>query len=338
MDAFPTPAVGAPPTLDAYLDEWLALQTTQVQPSTWESYDAVVRRYVRPALGEQPLEALHPRGLSRFYVELLSGGGRDGAALSLRTVRYVHAILHKALDDARRAGYLTANPTDDATLPRIHPTRADRARPQLQTWTAEQLRGFLAATVATPRGPLWAVAAGTGMRRGELLGLRWDDVDLDAGVLRVRLSLSRVRGQPYLKEPKTGRARRLRVDRHVVEALRAQQQAQARDARRVGPAWDHAWNLVFTTATGGPCHPDAVTTDFRQACRAAGAPPIRLHDLRHTHATLLLEAGVPVKVVSERLGHASVMLTLDIYAHVLPAMDADAVARFAAHVHGEDDV
>jgi integrase len=321
------------PTLDAYLDEWLALQTTQLQPGTWTDYTARMRRYVRPHLGDVPLTDLRARQLTKLYVSLLEQGGRDGAPLSLVTVRGVHAILHKALGDARRAGYLAANPADDATVPRLDPRR-DLVAPPLRTWTAAELRGFLAATAGTSLGPLWAVAAGTGMRRGELLALRWADVDLDACVLQVRLSLTRVRGEPRLKDPKSGRARRLRVDGHVRAALCEQRDRQARDARRHGPLWRNDWDLVFTTKVGAPWHPDAISRAFRLACLDAGAPVLRLHDLRHTHATLLLEAGCPVKVVSERLGHASVTLTLDVYSHVLPTMDDEAVARFAAHVHG----
>lgn len=328
------PTDGEPPTLAAYLDDWFALQSTQLHPSTWENYRGTVRRYVLPHLGGQRIDTLHPLVLTKLYVALLRGGAQDGGPLSQRTVAYVHGILHKALGDARRLGYLASNPADDAALPRIDAATTSQAVPELQTWTAAELRRFLTATADTPFGPLWAVAAGTGMRRGELLGLRWDGVDLDGRVLQVRHALSRAGRRPYLKEPKSGRSRRLRVDDHVRDALAAQADRQARDARVAGPRWDNEWNLVFTTARGRPLHPDAVSRAFREACEPAGVPTIRLHCLRHTHATLLLETGIPPKVVSERLGHASVQITLDIYAHVLPGMDADAVARFAAHVHG----
>jgi len=177
------------------------------------------------------------------------------------------------------------------------------------------------------------LAAATGMRRGEVLGLRWEDVDLANRSLTVRRALSVVQGHAMLKQPKTSRCRTLRLDGITIAVLEQRGRAQERD-RADAVEWRDHWNLVFTHTDGRHLDPVRVTHAFRRAVLDAPVPRVRLHDLRHTHATLLLQAGVPVKVVSERLGHAQISLTLDIYAHVLPAMDADAADRFAAAVFG----
>lgn len=324
-------------TLRAYLAEWLELQTTQLQPSTWSSYQSVLGRYVLAHLGDTALADLDGRTLTRLYQQLLRSGGRDGRALSLRTVRYVHQILRKALSDGVRDGVLASNPADRAMLPKLHPERADELGDdqEVTAWSAAELRAFLAATEGRPRHPLWVTAAATGLRRGELLGLSWDAVDLDARTLVVKRALSVVRRHVRLKPPKTSQARTVTLDEKAVAALADQRQRQQADAASLGPTHHNAWNLVFTAASGVALTPDVVSRWFRADAAAAGVRPIRLHDLRHTHATLMLAAGVPVKVVSERLGHASVQLTLDVYAHVLPAMDADAVQRFADFVWAE---
>lgn len=316
-------------TLGQYLRDWLQLQRSQLQPSTWESYRLNVERYLIPALGEIPLEDLGAARLSTFYAALLQGGGRRGQALSLRTVRYCHGVLHKALADAVRHEILARNVAMNATLPKLDLQAS--GVDEVKAWSAQELRRFLDHIRGSAHHPLWMLAAGTGLRRGEMLGLRWDDVDLDARSLVVRRALSVVRGEVRLKQPKTSRCRTLHLDAMTVDVLRtrrARQQADAVSADR----WVSDWNLVFTTPDGRYLDPAHVTHAFRVAVRNAPVPRIRLHDLRHTHATLLLQAGVPVKVVSERLGHATISLTLDIYAHVLPAMDADAAERFAEHV------
>lgn len=329
---------GTPPTLRAYVDEWLDLQQTQLQPSTWDSYRAVLSRYLLSHLGDTTLVDLDGRTFTRLYQHLLRAGGRDGRPLSIRTVRYVHQILHKALSDAVRDGLLRTNPSDAATLPKLHPDRVDELGDdqRVDAWSAAQLRAFLAATAGHPRHPLWVTAAGTGLRRGELLGLSWPSVDLDARTLVVRQSLSVVRRHVRLKPPKTVQSRTITFDGRVAAALAAQRAAQRGDADRLGPCHHNAWDLVFAAETGVALTPDVVSRWFRQAVAASGVAPLRLHGLRHTHATLLLQAGVPVKVVSQRLGHASVQLTLDVYAHVLPAMDADAAGRFADFVWDGD--
>jgi integrase len=319
-------------TFGDYLAEWLEIQRSRVQPSTWESYRLNVNDYLCPALGDVALDELTAAQLSSFYARLQRDGGARRRPLALATVQRAHAVAHKALKDAVRLDLLDRNVAVNATLPRLD-LRGDGVA-EINAWSAEELRRFLDHTRGSPLHPLWLVAASTGLRRGELLGLRWDDVDLDAGVLAVRRALSVVRERPRLKQPKTSRCRTLRLDTVTVTTLREQRDRQRRDQAANEQTWCNEWNLVFTDATGRYLVPDSVSHGFRVAVRKAPVRRVRLHDLRHTHATLLLQAGVPVKVVSERLGHAQISLTLDIYAHVLPAMDADAADRFAAAVFG----
>jgi integrase len=316
--------------LAAYLDTWLQLQRSQLQPSTWVSYRSNIECYLKPGLGDVALGELTPRELSTFYAQLqLHGRQRGAGPLSLRTVQYCHGVLHKALADAVRLEIVPRNVAHNATLPRID-LRGDGMR-EIRCWNAQQLRRFLAHTAGSPLQPLWHLAAATGMRRGELLGLRWDDVDLSTATLTVRRALSVINDDVRLKQPKTSRCRTLRIDPQTAEVLARVQREQRRHRDRAA-GWRNDWNLVFTHLDGQHLDPRRISYLFRIAVRDAPVPPIRLHDLRHTHATLLLQAEVPAKVVSERLGHAQITLTLDIYAHVLPAMDADAADRFAAAV------
>lgn len=306
------------PTLETYLREWLELQRARLQPYSWRSYRGNVDRYLVPALGDRPLGELTVAEVETFLARLLTSGGVNGKPLSLRTVGFCHTVLRKALADAVRRGALTVNVADLAEGPRVDP-HAD-GEPKVRTWTAGELRRFLDLTNGMVLHPLWRLAATTGMRRGELLALRGDDVDRDRAVVHVRRSMTAVDGRVTFKVPKGGRSRSLHIDERTLEAL----------PEVAGAA------SVFD-GDGGPLRPLDVTRAFASAVRAYDLPRIRFHDLRHTHATLLLEAGVPIKVVSERLGHASVSTTLDIYAHVMPAADSDAAARFSATVWGDDD-
>lgn len=305
-------------TLAQYLDEWIQGQRLRLQPVTWNAYRQTIACYLAP-IGGTPLEELEPRQFEYLYADLLDHGGRNGRPLALRTIRYIHAVLHKALADAVRTGRIEANVSDRVALPRRDPRR--NGLDPIQVWTADQVRAFLSLTCNDPQRELWAVALGTGMRRGELLGLRWRDVSPDQRSVRVAVALTMIDGRPQLKSTKTNRVRSLHVDVHTAAALRRRRRHRSVDG------WN-PFDLVFTDATGGPLIPQRVTHWFRRLVRRLPLPTIRLHDLRHTHATLLLQAGVPIKVVSERLGHTTVALTLDTYAHVLPAMDRDAAERF----------
>lgn len=321
-----------PQRLVAFLADWLELQRTQLQPSTLRQYTGTANRYLIPHLGDRLVTEITHRDISSFYRRLLLGGGVRGKPLALATVQRVAAMTHKVFEDAVRDDLIDTNPCDKALLPRIDPNATPR---ELQVWTTEQLATFLEHQRQRRLWPLWVVAAGTGMRRGELLGLRWRDVDVAANTVHVRRSLSLIAGVPQLKVPKSNRSRSLRVGPAVLHAFEVRRHQQVRDAEGIDrPAQDESatWDLVFTEPDGGMIVPQKATDTFREAVREAPVPVLRLHDLRHSHATWMLQAGVSAKVVSARLGHASVKTTLDLYAEVLPAMDQDAADRFESLV------
>jgi integrase len=206
----------------------------------------------------------------------------------------------------------------------------------MQTWSKEQLRAFLDAVRDERLSPLWHVIAMTGMRRGEAIGLRWSDVDLEVGRLSVRRALIPINREVVVSEPKTAKGRRaVALDAGTVEVLKSQAARQLDEQKE----WDEAWvetGLVFTAANGAALDPESVSRYFRQAVKKAMLPKIRLHDLRHTHATLALQAGIHPKVVSERLGHATVSITLDTYSHAIPAMQEEAAALIAGLVFASE--
>ena len=239
-------------------------------------------------------------------------------------------MLRKALEDAVQHNYVPGNVAARASVP-----RSSGQHREMGFWTADELRTFLDAQVDHRHYAAWYVAATTGMRRGEILGLLWRDVDLDRRRLAVRRSLVSVGYELRESDTKTERSQRvLDLDDRTIAVLRAHRQQQAKVARTLRV---EAPDAVFTKPDGSPIHPDLFTQAFGQRVRSAGVPRIRLHDLRHTHATLLLQAGVSPKVVSERLGHATVAFTMQVYAHVIPGMQAGAAAAFGELVFGDDD-
>ena len=306
-------------TVDEYLQVWLERHRSQLQPSTCATYGATIRRYLSPTLGALSLDDLDPLRVEQTYAELFARGGRNGAPLSVGTLRYIHAVLHKALADAVRLRLLDTNVTDFVQLPRRRP---EDDIPRVRVWTPAQTQRFLQLTRHHRLSSLWAAALGTGMRRGELLALSWADVDLASGTVRVHRSLTTVEGRLIRKQTKTGRPRTLSIDDSLATRL-----AALPSRRRAGPC---DWDPVFADDDGAPHVPMRITTTFRRLVRDLPVPTLRLHDLRHTHASLLLSAGVSIKVVSERLGHRTIALTMDTYTHVLPAMDRDAAERLGA--------
>lgn len=335
-------------TLGAYLERWLgSLPAVGRRPSTISSYGAMLRRYViGQPVGEVPLQALTPVELDELYASLLSSGGRTGAGRSPRTVRYLHSIIRKALEDALRKGLVSRNVARLASPPASSAARA----PEAQVWEAAELGAFLEHVAGTEHGALFHVAAMTGLRRSEVCGLRWSDVDLEAGALKVRQALTFVQDKLdapdetgrrsvrrlEVNQPKTKRSRReVALDPETVAVLRAHRREQLEARMLVGEGYRDQ-GLVFAMPDGSPWNPETVSQAFARVvdrlARAGVVSPITLHGLRHTHATLQLAAGVNPRVVSERLGHSSVAFTLDTYGHVLDGQQADAAAAVAALV------
>jgi integrase len=308
-------------------DQWLLALTGQVRPTTLHSYRSNLERYVLPRIGQLPLQRLTPAHLNTLYGALLAAGGRDGQPLSARTVQAIHMTVRKALGDAARWGLVVRNVAALASPPK--PRRAD-----MRTWTAAELRAFLEHVQDERLAALWMLAASTGMRRGEMLGLRWVDVDLDRGRVAVRQTLVIAGRQVVISEPKTSRSRRsIALDSRSVAALRSWRAAQAAERLAWGAGWTDS-GLVFTREDGMPIHPEWLSDAFEWRIKTAGLPRIRLHDLRHTHASLGLAAGVPIKVMSERLGHTSSSFTADAYQHVTPGLEEEAAATVARLVFG----
>ena len=318
-------------TLAQYLtSEWLPSVRSQVRPSTWSHYEGNIRRHVIPRIGGVLLCRLSAMHLEALYADLLTGGRADGkGGLSPRTVGHVHRVLRNALADAVRIGKLHRNAAALARPPSV-PHR------EMSVWSPEQLRQFLGYLQRKQHRllALWVLAATTGLRRGELLGLRWQDVDLDNGRVSIVQTLTVAGGVVRFSEPKTARGRRsLALDDATVKALRAHRKQQSEERLAWGPAWQDV-GLVFTREDGRHLDPYWPTHALPRLAREAELPRIRLHDLRHSYASAALVAGVSPKVVSDRLGHSTIALTLDTYSHVLPALDEEAANRVAALILG----
>jgi integrase len=308
---------------------WLPVVEHALKPTTLRGYADIVRNRIVPLIGDVRLTELNEGDIARMYSTLRSEGRRDGAGgLSEASLQHTHVVLRKALKDAVRGTHgsklLLRNPADDVQRPR-------RKRTEMCVWSADELRRFLDDARGDWLHACWVLAATTGLRRGELVGLRWDDVVLDKGVLSVKRSRVAAGYQVSEGTPKSGRGRRVDLDPETVAVLRRHRARQLEERMAWGEAWAET-GLVFTREDGKALHPHTVSQAFGRSVARADVPAIRFHDLRHTHATLLLGAGVHPKVVQERLGHASIQITLDTYSHVMPGMQADAAVKVGALV------
>jgi integrase len=320
----------APPTritVKAFLlSEWLPAVKGTLRPTTYASYTMLAKQHIIPRLGSLQLQKLNAGAINGLYAHLLEEGRVHGAGgLSPSSVRRVHAVLHRACHDAVRWGRLTVNPVDAADPPKASAEHADR----LPVWTAAQLSAFLASVADDRLFALWRLLAMTGMRRGEALGLAWDALDMETGRLTIRRAWVPVNGVGQMSEPKTKRGRRtIALDPVTLEALKAHAAGQAEEQSHRDAGWSDS-GLVFTRENGEPLHPWVVSKAFRDQAKTAMLPPIPLHGLRHSYATLALASGVNPRIVSARLGHATVALTLEVYSHVLPQADQEAAERIA---------
>jgi len=313
-------------SLARYLQgQWLPAKRVSLRPSTWDGYRRKIELHVVPSIGHVPLRRLRVEHLESLYTALLSDGRADGAGgLDPKSVLEVHVIMRKALADAARKGLVVRNVADGAEAPkRRRPKRVVRA------WTAPQLQAFLLVARHHRLFAAFWLAATTGMRRSELLGLRWEDLDTDSGRLSVHRALVSVAYKLHESQGKTSSARRcIDLDPTTIDVLIRWRDRLALELHRTV----HLGDYLFPTIEGGPTHPDLFSQAFNRLIAGLDVPRLRLHDLRHTHATLLLKAGVPIKVVSERLGHATPGFTMATYQHVLPGMQAEAARTFEALV------
>lgn len=311
--------------LGAYLIRWLEVAKMTLERPAWTNYEAVIALYVTPHLDAVLLCDLRPGMLNQLYTRLLAGGGRGGRALSTTTVRLVHRVLHKALQDALRDGLLASNPAERAQPPR-------RRTAETTIWNAEQVTTFLAASQHDRLYVAWLIALTCGLRRGELGGLRWRDIDFGARTLTVASQRTTdASTQVVVKGPKGTSRRTLDLADGALAALRQHQARQLAELTELGvsPSGDA---LVLLREDGVPYRPQRLTELFHDASRRARVPQIRLHDARHSCATLALNAGIHPKVVQQLLGHASWSTTMDLYSHKVQRLQRDATARIEALV------
>jgi len=301
-----------------YLERWLADSVRDtVKATTYESYERLMRLHLVPALGRVKLKNLTPTHVRGLYREKLDSG------LSPSSVQRVHALLHKALKQAVNDGLVPRNVTEAVKAPK-------QSRKEISALTREQARVFLEATKGDRLETLYVLAIHTGLRQGELLGLKWDDVTLDRGTLQVRRILSAAKDGPIFTTPKNNQGRSVRLTVQAVQALRDHRKRQVEDRLRRAGLWqDHG--LVFTTLVGTPLNRHNVfSRSFKPLLRRTSLPDIPFHALRHSFATLMLAGGEHPKVVQEMMGHSGIRVTMDFYSHVLPDMQKGAVDRLGA--------
>ncbi|MFJ6778416.1 tyrosine-type recombinase/integrase [Streptomyces yangpuensis] len=332
------PAATSTMALGDYLTYWLAaIAPNRLKPATLNSYEGLSRLYIRPALGKKRLNRLSPSDVRLFLATFKAGclccmRGADAARAkedrtccsvgrcckrspSARTVQYVHAVLRSALQQAMREELIARNVAKIVETPtvkreEVHPLDAGEARLLLKTARPHRLYA------------LWLLLVSTGLRRGEVLGLTWADVDLTGGQLRVRRNLQRIKRELLFGTPKTARSiRTVSLPRRCVDALKAHRDQQEKERKVAGEKWKplaHQPNgLIFTTSTGRATDPRSLNRMLTILCAKAKVRRVRVHDLRHTCASLLLAQGVDARTIMETLGHSTITMTLDTYAHVM---------------------
>lgn len=304
-------------TVAEYLGKWLTdYAKVKLSPRGFERYRDIIRQHFIPDIGNITLTQLKPEHLQKHYTTCHDKG------LSARTVRYHHAVIHKVLETALKWGLVSRNVADGLDLPPIR-------RTQMQTWDEEEVTRFLLTAKESPYYVLFHTALFTGMRRSELLGLSWQNVDLLFSQVSVTRSLHQLKDGNYVfTEPKSAKSRRtIALSPSVILLLKEHKEKQEFERLTLGKPLVDA-NLVFSTLEGEPLRPNTITRAWVTLAARAGVKAIRLHDARHTHASIMLKQGVHPKIVQEQLGHSSIEITLDIYSHVMPGLQEAAAKRF----------
>jgi integrase len=307
-------------TLAQFLDRWLAHIKSQVSPKSYSRYSELARKNIVPLLGSTILTKLRAEAIDAAYAKALASGRRDGkGGLSPQTVTHMHRVLKKAIGQAVKWELLIRNPVDAASPPKAN-------RGKMNTYDLDQTAELIEAMRPTRMLVPTLLAVLCGMRRGEIAALRWKNVDLATGQIAILESAEQVGSKVRYKTPKSGKGRTLALSASLVEELRAHRLRQAEELLRVGTILSDD-TFVVAQADGTPLQPDTLTQDWFRKLAGTSLPRIRFHDLRHAHATHMLANGVHPKVASERLGHSKIGITLDLYSHVLPGMEADAAER-----------
>lgn len=305
-----------------WLDEWLASYTMNIKPATRSAYEEHIRVHIKPSLGDILLKQLSTRDIQQLYTNLLKE-----RELSPKTVRNIHGVLHRTLEQAKLLGYIRVNPADAAVTPRVE-------KKQVETLDAEDIGKFLAAIRGTKYEYPLFVAVFTGLRQGELLGLTWDCVDFEHGLLLINKQHNRVKGDTEFRfaSLKNDTARVLTVADEVIDVLKLQKQRQESWGAALGNGWENPDNLVFTTEFGRYINNKILYQNFKRIAKNLGKPDLRFHDLRHTYAVNSLRAGDDIKTVQENLGHATASFTLSTYAHATPGMKRESAKRMTAFI------
>ena len=308
-------------TVNEWLDIWLKDYQIGVKDSTAYLYERQAKLYLRPALGNIPLETLKAHTVQCLYNSLSQE--HDGQpALSAKSIKNIHGVLHKALKQAVLIGYLRTNPTESCILPRI-------IRKEMHPLEEDQVAVFLREVQGHPHEYLYKIALFTGLREGEALSLGWEHIDFQAGTLTVKRQLRREQkkgGEYYFSPPKNNKSRCLTLAPSVIQLFRLQKLEQNSTRMEAGDAWEEH-GLIFTNQTGGYLSYRTVYDCFKRIVRNIGAPATRFHDLRHTFAVASIKSGDDIKTVQENLGHATAAFTLDVYGHVTKQMKQDSAAR-----------
>ena len=318
-------------TVNEWLDIWLKDYQIGVKDSTAYLYERQAKLYLRPALGNIPLETLKAHTVQRLY-NLLSQEHDGQPALSAKSIKNIHGVLHKALKQAILIGYLRTNPTEACILPRI-------IRKEMHPLEEDQVAVFLREVQGHPHEYLYKIALFTGLREGEVLGLGWEHIDFQAGILTVKRQLRREQkkgGGYYFSPPKNNKSRCLTLAPSVIQLFRLQKLEQNSMRMEAGDAWEEH-GLIFTNQTGGYLSYRTVYDCFKRIVRNIGAPATRFHDLRHTFAVASIKSGDDIKTVQENLGHATAAFTLDVYGHVTKQMKQDSAARMEQFIKSVSD-
>lgn len=308
------PMAGSSWTVDTYSTHWLTNGAATLRPATLSNYGWVLRKYIIPSLGEVRLERLTPAHVRKLHLAVQATG------VSARTTQLTHAVLRSMLSEAMREEIVSRNV---GTL--VRPPRLEKS--ERRPWSGEEVAQFRTISVGHRLHSLFELAYSVGLRRGELLGLRWSDVDLDGRLLHIRQTMQRL-GSDHGRvfgPPKSARSRRsVPIPESAARSLELHRASQTAELR--GTDRTNKLDLVFTTSLGTPIEPSNLRRDFEALIVAAGVPRIRFHDLRHTCASLLFERGVPPRVVMDLLGHSTLSITTDLYAHVMPTTLANAAS------------